>query len=38
LGVCGTFAAIPGATQRALTRSIAGLFFISAVISLLTYL
>jgi len=38
LGVCGTFAAIPGATQRALTRSVAGLFFISAVISLLTYL
>ncbi len=38
LGVCGTFAAIPAATQRALTRSVAGLFFISAVISLLTYL
>jgi phospholipid/cholesterol/gamma-HCH transport system permease protein len=29
---------IPQATQRALTRSVAGLFVISAVISLLTYL
>jgi len=38
LGVTGSFAEIPRATQRALTRSIAGLFFISAVISLLTYL
>jgi ABC-type transporter Mla maintaining outer membrane lipid asymmetry permease subunit MlaE len=38
LTVRGSFAAIPGATQHALTRSVAGLFFISAVISLLTYL
>ena len=29
---------IPGATQRALTRSVAGLFVISALISLITYL
>jgi phospholipid/cholesterol/gamma-HCH transport system permease protein len=29
---------IPQATQRALTRSVAGLFVISAVVSLLTYL
>jgi phospholipid/cholesterol/gamma-HCH transport system permease protein len=29
---------IPQATQRALTRSVAGLFVISALISLLTYL
>jgi phospholipid/cholesterol/gamma-HCH transport system permease protein len=38
LGVRGSFANIPRATQRALTRSIAGLFVISAVVSLLTYL
>ncbi|MEY2429726.1 MAG: phospholipid/cholesterol/gamma-HCH transport system permease protein [Verrucomicrobiota bacterium] len=38
LGVGGSVTAIPPATQRALTRSVAGLFVISAVISLLTYL
>jgi len=38
LRVSGNFGDIPQATQRALTRSVAGLFFISAVISLLTYL
>jgi phospholipid/cholesterol/gamma-HCH transport system permease protein len=38
LGVGGSVAEIPPATQRALTRSIAGLFVISAVVSLLTYL
>jgi phospholipid/cholesterol/gamma-HCH transport system permease protein len=38
LGVGGSFAVIPQAAQRALTRSIAGLFVISATISLLTYL
>jgi ABC-type transporter Mla maintaining outer membrane lipid asymmetry permease subunit MlaE len=38
LGVCGSFTNIPRATQRALTRSIAGLFVISALVSLLTYL
>lgn len=38
LGVGGAFAEIPPATQRALTRSVAGLFVISAVVSLLTYL
>lgn len=38
LGVGGSVAEIPRATQRALTRSIAGLFLISAVVSLLTYL
>jgi len=37
LGV-GSVADIPNATQRALTRSIAGLFVISAVVSVLTYL
>jgi phospholipid/cholesterol/gamma-HCH transport system permease protein len=37
LGV-GSVAEIPTATQRALTRSVAGLFVISAVVSLLTYL
>ena len=37
LGV-GAVTDIPHATQRALTRSIAGLFVISAVVSLLTYL
>jgi len=38
LGVCDSFTNIPRVTQRALTRSIAGLFVISAVVSLLTYL
>lgn len=38
LGVGGSDKEIPQATQRALTRSVAGLFFISAVVSLLTYL
>lgn len=34
----GTATDIPPATQRALTRSVAGLFLISAAVSLLTYL
>ncbi len=38
LGVGRSVADIPPATQRALTRSVAGLFGISAVVSLLTYL
>jgi phospholipid/cholesterol/gamma-HCH transport system permease protein len=38
LGVGESVADIPHATQRALTRSIAGLFVISAVVSLLSYL
>jgi phospholipid/cholesterol/gamma-HCH transport system permease protein len=38
LGVGHTVAGIPPATQRALTRSVAGLFVISAAVSLLTYL
>jgi phospholipid/cholesterol/gamma-HCH transport system permease protein len=38
LGVEGEASGIPMATQRALTRSIAGLFAISPVVSLLTYL
>jgi phospholipid/cholesterol/gamma-HCH transport system permease protein len=38
LGVGGSVAEIPQATQRALTRSVAGLFVISAAVSLLTYL
>ena len=38
LGVGGSVTDIPHATQRALTRSVAGLFVISAVVSLLTYL
>lgn len=38
LSVGGSVADIPPATQRALTRSVAGLFVISAVVSLLTYL
>lgn len=38
LGVTGSVAEIPQATQRALTRSVAGLFVISVVVSLLTYL
>ena len=38
LGAGGSVTDIPHTTQRALTRSIAGLFVISAVVSLLTYL
>ena len=38
LGVGESVAELPPATQRALTRSVAGLFVISAVVSLLTYL
>jgi phospholipid/cholesterol/gamma-HCH transport system permease protein len=38
LGVGGSVGEIPQATQRALTRSVAGLFVISAVVSVLTYL
>ena len=38
LGVGGSVAEIPPATQRALTRSVAGLFAISIAVSLLTYL
>ena len=38
LGVSGSDAEIPLATQRALTRSVAGLFVISVTVSLLTYL
>jgi len=38
LGVKESVTDIPQATQRALTRSIAGLFVISAAVSLLTYL
>jgi phospholipid/cholesterol/gamma-HCH transport system permease protein len=38
LGVAGSVTEIPLATQRALTRCVAGLFVISAVVSLLTYL
>jgi phospholipid/cholesterol/gamma-HCH transport system permease protein len=38
LGVGKSVAEIPRVTQRALTRSVAGLFVISVVISLLTYL
>jgi phospholipid/cholesterol/gamma-HCH transport system permease protein len=38
LGVGKPVADIPPATQRALTRSVAGLFVISAIVSLLTYL
>jgi phospholipid/cholesterol/gamma-HCH transport system permease protein len=38
LEVNGSFAEIPQATQRALTRSVVGLFVISATVSLLTYL
>jgi phospholipid/cholesterol/gamma-HCH transport system permease protein len=37
LGVGGSVADIPPATQRALTRSVAGLFVIAAAVSLLTY-
>jgi phospholipid/cholesterol/gamma-HCH transport system permease protein len=37
LRVGGTLTAIPSATQRALMRSVTGLFVISAVVSLLTY-
>ena len=38
LGVGGSDMEIPQATERALTRSVGGLFVISAVVSLLTYL
>ncbi len=38
LGVRDSVTEIPQATQRALTRSVVGLFVISAVVSLLTYL
>lgn len=38
LGVGASALEIPPATQRALTRSVAGLFVISVVVSLLTYL
>lgn len=38
LGVGASDADIPPATQRALTRSVAGLFVISAIVSLFTYL
>jgi phospholipid/cholesterol/gamma-HCH transport system permease protein len=38
LGAGGLVTEIPLATQRALTRSVAGLFVISATVSLLTYL
>jgi phospholipid/cholesterol/gamma-HCH transport system permease protein len=38
LGVGASVTDLPQATQRALTRSVAGLFVISAVVSLLTYL
>jgi phospholipid/cholesterol/gamma-HCH transport system permease protein len=38
LGVGEAVSEIPHATQRALTRSVAGLFIISAVVSLLTYM
>ena len=37
LGVSGSVKEIPQATERALTRSVAGLFVISVVVSLLTY-
>ena len=38
LSVGGSVKDIPNVTQRALTRSIAGLFVISATVSILTYL
>jgi len=38
LGVGGSLTEVPQATQRALVRSVAGLFVISTVVSLLTYL
>jgi hypothetical protein len=38
LGAGPAAAEIPAATQRALTHSVAGLFVISAAVSLLTYL
>ena len=38
LGGGQAIAEIPPRTQRALTRSVAGLFAISAIVSLLTYL
>ena len=38
LGVGGALTAVPQATQRALVRSVVGLFVISTVMSFLTYL
>jgi len=38
LGVGGSLTEVPQATQRALVRSVAGLFVISTVVSLLTYI
>jgi phospholipid/cholesterol/gamma-HCH transport system permease protein len=38
LGVGGSLTEVPWATQRALVRSVAGLFVISTVVSLLTYI
>ncbi|MBI3852258.1 MAG: ABC transporter permease [Verrucomicrobia bacterium] len=38
LGVTGSVLAVPQATQRALARSVTGMFVICAVVSLLTYL
>jgi phospholipid/cholesterol/gamma-HCH transport system permease protein len=38
LGVAGSVMEIPQATEKALTRSVAGLFVISAIVSLLTYM
>ena len=38
LGIGGSLLDTPRATQRALTRSVAGLFVISVIVSLLTYL
>jgi phospholipid/cholesterol/gamma-HCH transport system permease protein len=38
LGLGGSLTEVPQATQRALVRSVAGLFVISTVVSLLTYL
>jgi ABC-type transporter Mla maintaining outer membrane lipid asymmetry permease subunit MlaE len=38
LEIGGSLTEIPQATRQALTRSVAGLFVISAVVSLLTYL
>jgi phospholipid/cholesterol/gamma-HCH transport system permease protein len=38
LGVGGSLTEVPWATQRALARSVAGLFVISTAVSLLTYI
>ena len=38
LGVGGSLTEVPQATQRALVRSVAGLFVISTVVSVLTYI